>query len=194
MRSDLDALDEFAGRLVRLRGLRRDDGPAFLAMDRDTGGARRWDETHVPRTDDRTAAWLEGEVTRDRSDDTAFLVIERLDDGAVLGSINVGRAAPRHGRFGYGLGIGREFRRQGYGTEAITLLLRFYFGDLRYTKCDTSIYAFNDESIRLHEKLGFRTEGRIRQAIFTAGEHHDEIVVGITADEFFARHGRRPAS
>ena len=188
MGTPLDELDEFAGRLVRLRGVRAEDGPAFLAMDRDTDGARRWDETNLPRTDDRSRAWLEGQITKDRSDDSAFLAIERLEDGAVVGSMSVGRASPRHGRFGYGLGIATEYRRRGYGTEAITLLLRFYFGELRYAKCDTSIYSFNEPSLRLHEKLGFRTEGRIRQAIFTAGEHHDEILVGITSTEFFALH------
>lgn len=190
MSSPLDELDEFSGKLVRLRGLRTEDGAAFLAMDRDTDGARRWGETNLPRTDDRARAWIEEQVTKNRSDDTAYLVIERLEDEAVVGSINVGRASPRHGRFGYGVGIGSEYRRLGYGTEAITLLLRFYFGELRYQKCDTSIYSFNLESLRLHEKVGFQTEGRIRRAIFTAGEFHDEIVVGITSDEFFALHHR----
>jgi RimJ/RimL family protein N-acetyltransferase len=182
----LDALDELAGEKVRLRGLRVEDGAAFLAMDRDTDGARRWGETNLPRTDDRARAWLEEQVSKVRTDDTSFLVIERLDD-VVVGSMSVGRASARHGRFSYGLGLGHEHRRQGFGSEAITLLLRFYFGELRYAKCDTSVYDFNEASLRLHERLGFQVEGRIRQAIFTSGEYHDEIIVGITADEFFRR-------
>jgi len=183
---ELDELDDFAGALVRLRGIRTEDGPAFLCMDRDTDGARSWGETNLPRTDFQSGAWLEKQVTKTRADDTTFLVIERREDAAVVGSINVGRASARHGRFGYGLGIASEYRRRGYGTEAIGLLLRFYFGELRYGKCDTSIYSFNAASIRLHERLGFQVEGRIRRAMFACGEYHDEILVGITAEEFFA--------
>jgi RimJ/RimL family protein N-acetyltransferase len=41
----------------------------------------------------------------------------------------------------------------------------------------------------MHRKLGFQDEGRIRRAIFTNGRHFDTIVLGMTAEEFFARHG-----
>jgi RimJ/RimL family protein N-acetyltransferase len=187
--NDLNDFDDFAGPLIRLRGLRMEDSAAFLAMDRDTDGARRWGETNLPRTDERSRIWLEEEVNRGRSDDTAFLVIERLQDAAVVGSVNVGRASARHGRFGYGLGIGREYRRRGYGAEAIKLLLRFYFGELRYRKSDTAIYSFNEASLHLHQKLGFTIEGRVREAIFTSREHFDEVLLGITATEFFDLHG-----
>jgi RimJ/RimL family protein N-acetyltransferase len=91
------------------------------------------------------------------------------------------------GRFSHGLAIGAGHRRQGFGTEAVGLLLRFYFGELRYQKCDTSIYGFNDASLAMHEKLGFQIEGRVRRAVFARGEYHDELIVGITADEFFER-------
>jgi RimJ/RimL family protein N-acetyltransferase len=187
----LDDLDELAGDKVRLRGLRLEDGPAFLAMDRDTDGARRWGETNLPRSDARARAWLEEQLAKNPKDHTTFLVIERLDD-VIVGSLSVGRASARHGRFGYGLGLGAEHRRQGFGSEAVSLLLRFYFGELRYRKCDTSIYSFNEPSLRMHERLGFQVEGRIRDAIFTGGQHHDEIVVGITAEEFFST--RTPAT
>ena len=186
----LDELDELAGEKVRLRGLRLDDAEAFGAMDRDTEGSRRWGETNLPRSDARARSWIEEQVNKARTDDTTFLVIERIAGDVVVGSMSVGRASARHGRFGYGLGLGHEHRRQGFGSEAITLLLRFYFGELRYSKCDTSIYDFNEPSLHLHERLGFQVEGRIRQAIFTQGRYVDEILVGITADEFFERHGR----
>ena len=77
MSSRLDGLDEFSGELVRLRGLRTEDGAAFLAMDRDIDGTRRWGETNLPRTDDRARAWLEEQVTKNRSDDTAFPRLSR---------------------------------------------------------------------------------------------------------------------
>jgi len=188
---ELDRLDELAGELVRLRAMTVHDIDAMAPFDRDTQGVRQSGETFIPRSPDVHRRTVEEWLARPNPGDTAGWVIEVLATREAAGSMNVGRASPRNGRFSYGIGLGAPHRNQGYGSEAITLLLRFYFGELRYQKCDTTIYAFNDGSLRLHERLGFQVEGRIRRAVFTAGEHHDEIVVGITAEEFFARHGGR---
>jgi RimJ/RimL family protein N-acetyltransferase len=155
--SELDALNEFAGARVRLRGVRTDDIDAFIAMDADTDGARRSHDAYLPRTDDRSRAWLEQQVTRDRTDDTCFLAIERLDS-LLVGSISVGQAKPRWGRFSHGLAIAASDRRQGFGTEAVKLLLRFYFGELRYQNA-TSIYGFNDASLAHAPEAWFPDRG-----------------------------------
>ncbi len=86
------------------------------------------------------------------------------------GTINTHSCDPRHGTFGYGLAIAREHWRKGYASEAICLVLAYYFRELRYQKVTAHVYAFNEASIRLHEKLGFQLEGRLRRMIFT-GRH-----------------------
>ena len=47
-----------------------------------------------------------------------------------------------------------------------------------------NIYAFNERSIKLHETLGFQNEGRLRLMIYTSGQFHDEIYMGMTREEF----------
>jgi len=46
------------------------------------------------------------------------------------------------------------------------------------------VYSFNDASARLHESLGFRLEGRLRQMGFTNGQPFDELHYGLTREEF----------
>ena len=41
--------------------------------------------------------------------------------------------------------------------------------------------------MRLHERLGFQAEGRIRRTAYTAGAHHDALIYGMTAEEFRER-------
>jgi RimJ/RimL family protein N-acetyltransferase len=94
----------------------------------------------------------------------------------------------RAGTFGYGLGIGRPHQRRGYATEAIVLLLRCMFGEPRYQKCDVGVYAYDTASLALHRKLGFVEEGRRRRAQFMAGRYHDEVLLGLTVEEFTADH------
>jgi len=54
---------------------------------------------------------------------------------------------PRHGTFGYGISIAAAHRRKGYAAEAIAIVLRYYFEELRYQKVSVQIYSFNEPSI-----------------------------------------------
>jgi RimJ/RimL family protein N-acetyltransferase len=42
----------------------------------------------------------------------------------------------------------------------------------------------NEASIRLHEKLGFIEEGRIRRNSFQNGQYLDDVLFGMTREEF----------
>ncbi len=64
----------------------------------------------------------------------------------------------------------------------------YMFGERRFHKCEVRIYAFNEASIALHHKIGFQAEGRLREHEFFAGRHHDLVIMGLTVDEFAARH------
>ncbi len=45
---------------------------------------------------------------------------------------------------------------------------------------------YNTASIQLHRKLGFIQEGRLRKEWFWNGEHHDELLFGMTLEEYNA--------
>jgi RimJ/RimL family protein N-acetyltransferase len=46
------------------------------------------------------------------------------------------------------------------------------------------VFAFNEGSLILHEKLGFTQEGRLKEMIYINGKHWDEIIFGMTREEF----------
>jgi RimJ/RimL family protein N-acetyltransferase len=50
------------------------------------------------------------------------------------------------------------------------------------------VYAYDTASLALHRKLGFVEEGRRRRAQFMAGPYHDEVLLGLTVEEFTADH------
>jgi RimJ/RimL family protein N-acetyltransferase len=112
--------------------------------------------------------------------------IEQLDS-ELVGNINVHTVNRRCGTFMYGLSIRPTLRRQGYGSEAIGLVLRFYFHERRYQKVNAEVYGFNEASIRMHEKLGFVLEGRLRRMQYSGGQYHDSLIYGMTREEFDAR-------
>jgi len=71
----------------------------------------------------------------------------------------------------------QDDRHQGYGTEAIDLLLRYAFEELGLNRIGLSVFEFNEEAISAYEKLGFVVEGRLRQAIKRRTGFHDAILM-----------------
>ncbi|MGH2508259.1 MAG: GNAT family N-acetyltransferase, partial [Ktedonobacteraceae bacterium] len=94
------------------------------------------------------------------------------------------------GSFCYGINTKQEHRGKGYASEAILLVLRYYFQEMRYQKVTVRVYSFNEPSIKLHEKLSFQQEGRIRRTVFTKGHYYDELLYGMTAEEFAEKHSQ----
>ena len=82
-----------------------------------------------------------------------------------------------------------EHRRKGFAGDAIVVLCRYFFDELRFHKVHATVYAFNEPSLGLHRSLGFQEEGRLRAVYFTNGEYHDEVIFGMTSSEFRERWG-----
>lgn len=72
----------------------------------------------------------------------------------------------------------------GYGTEAMSLLLGYGFEILNLHRIGLDVYSFNKRGIKSYEKLGFKQEGIIRDELFYDGEYHDSIIMGVLKDEF----------
>jgi RimJ/RimL family protein N-acetyltransferase len=78
----------------------------------------------------------------------------------------------------------KQYRRQGFGTEAKILLLDYAFNTLRIEKVSAEIIVNNKSSLSYNERIGFKEEGRLRNQVFREGARHDLIVLGILKDEF----------
>ena len=75
---------------------------------------------------------------------------------------------------------------KGFGTEAITLLLKHAFGDMGLHRIGIRVLAYNKRAIRAYEKCGFIIEGRERETAYVSGSWHDDIMMGLLDREFSA--------
>ncbi|MEQ8673654.1 MAG: GNAT family protein [Aggregatilineales bacterium] len=175
------------GEKVRLRGVEPEDWQYHFDWDQDTGSARYSSYVWFPQSRVATREWAEAEAKKRPTDDNVRMQIETLA-GEFAGTINSHNCDRRTGTFSYGLAIYPEQRRKGYAAEAITLLMRYFFDELRYQKCTIEVYSFNTGSAKLHESLGFTLEGRLRRMIYTDGKFHDALYYGMTVEEFNERH------
>jgi RimJ/RimL family protein N-acetyltransferase len=175
------------GQRARLRAIEPADVDAFIANDIDTEGARAGWRVFPPRSAWAASEWVD-QATRAANDGDEFrLAIEAIETGELVGTLNTHSCDPVAGTCSYGIAVFPWARRQGFGADAIVVLLRYFFGERRYQKCTVGVYEFNDTSIAFHRALGFCEEGRIRRAHFSSGRHWDEVVLGITTEEYATR-------
>jgi RimJ/RimL family protein N-acetyltransferase len=73
----------------------------------------------------------------------------------------------------------KKYRNNGYGRDAIEVLLEYCFTELNLNRIWLITYVYNQEAIRFYEKSGFSKEGLLRQIQFTKGEYHDGVILAI---------------
>ena len=77
-----------------------------------------------------------------------------------------------------------EYHGEGYATEAMTLFLDHIFDARSVRGVEAHVFAHNDSSRALLDRLGFALEGTLRQNNFVEGEYRDEYVYGLLRDEW----------
>ena len=168
---------------VRLRGIEPSDADIFFAWNMDSEMARRLDFVWPPVSQAQVKKEIE-ELSLKKLEHDSFTWVIEATSGKVVGSIMTHSCDSRNGTFSYGVNVVREHRRKGYAAEAIQMVLRYYFEELRYQKVSVAVHSYNEESVALHEKLGFVREGTLRRMVYTRGEYFDVHWYGMTKEEW----------
>lgn len=171
------------GEHLRLRALEPSDAAFFFELQQDTERNRLLDFLHPPRSRADLEDWARKKAGQDLENDAFQWLIETLA-GEPVGSIVTHSCDHRNGTFSYALDIAHKHRRQGYAREAIFMVLRYYFEELRYQKVNVATQSDNTATISLHRQLGFAHEGTQRQMVFQQGRYLDLILLGLIKEEF----------
>jgi RimJ/RimL family protein N-acetyltransferase len=84
-----------------------------------------------------------------------------------------------------GIMIGdKKYWKDGYGTEARSLLLEFAFNDLKLNRIVSSAFVDNLAGIKSNSKLGYKKEGLFRNHMILEGQYSDVIQQGILKEDF----------
>lgn len=131
---------------------------------------------------------LEGEkqyLEQTESEEKRQFVIVTLDKDEMIGTVGVEKIdrLNQTGRLGIFIGEA-EYRSNGYGTEAINLILEYGFHYLNLNSIQLKVYEFNQRAITCYEKCGFQEMGRRRKANFVNGKFYDTIYMDILREEF----------
>jgi len=173
------------GKRVTLRPLREDDLENFLKWINDLK-VFRFLKLYLPTTEIAEKEWIREAST---SKTQVIFVIEVVTENGMTISIgNCGLTNINHkdqdAVFGIVIGDKDYRQREGYGTEATTLIIDYAFKWLNLNRISSSAWDFNKRSIGFHKKVGFEREGIRRQAVFRDGQFRDELIFGLLREEW----------
>ena len=175
------------GEKVRLRPLRLEDAEVALVDSLDSPSRRDLQlGIELPTTVEGIRSSLAKWVDCKDADGLIIFTIETLE-GEDVGGISYHSRDRKNGIFSFGVNISRPNRKKGYAEDAVKILLRYGFRERRYQKCNSACVHTNTASIALHTKLGFTEEGRVRRRWYYDGQYHDDVLFGMTIEEFEAR-------
>ncbi len=118
-------------------------------------------------------------------------IIEENSSGKAIGWASIRHWAKKPVGADIGLAIGeKKYWRKGYGTEIAKLLQEEVFEQLGYHRAEWWTNSDNKGSLALAKKMGFKEEGRLRDAVFYDNRYHDIIALGILREEYEARKRR----
>ncbi len=80
----------------------------------------------------------------------------------------------------------KNYRSQGYGTEAIRLMLKYAFEILGLHKVYLNLVAYNERAGKAYQKAGFKEIGRRKEHWYFYGKYHDVIEMEIMRSEWEA--------
>ena len=126
--------------------------------------------------------WLEN--CAKNTDNREFDIVE-LNSNKLVGTISLGQFSWVNRSSVLGIFIGdKDFRDNGYGTEAINLLLEYGFKYLNLHSIRLDLIAINEIAHKCYLKCGFKDTGRSRDAVFLNGKYYEELHMDILESEF----------
>ncbi len=158
---------------IQLRLARAEDIAAILALER------------LPEYRTFVGNWTEDEHRmRMAGTDCRYLIAEP-ESGEVAGfAILRGLVSPHRSIRLQRIVVAKPDR--GTGRQMLAGILNHVFRDLKAHRLWLDVFETNTRAQHVYERLGFRREGILREAIYRDGEHHTQVLMSMLDREYEA--------
>jgi RimJ/RimL family protein N-acetyltransferase len=176
---------DIPGRLIRLRAIEETDLERLSRWVNDPETQDSIGEIHPPSSMAFHRSWL---TAREDEEDALRLAVDLAGEGIIgISSLVDIDWRNRHAWHGLVIGDGGH-RRRGLGTDAVMATMRCAFEEMNLKRLDGGMIEYNLASCAAYcgERLGWREVGRRADYFFRKGRYWDQVLVGITRDEYHA--------
>ncbi|MEV0109274.1 GNAT family protein [Nocardia sp. NPDC050799] len=154
-----------------------------------TGSVHDEREEFAPEDPAEVAELRDWYASRAAQRDRLDLAVVDNTDGRCVGEAVLNQWDPANHSCNFRILLGPAGRGRGLGTEATRLIVGYGFEWLGLHRISLEVYAFNRRAHHVYEKVGFRAEGVLRQALRYRDEWIDATVMSILAPEWAAHQG-----
>ena len=176
------ALPVMAGSSFTLRELRAEDAPSLLAM-LTTEEVERFISPPPTTVEgfERFIMWTQRE--RQAGNYACFAIVPQGMTTAI-GIFQVRSLEPGFGTAEWGFAMGSAFWGTGIFTEGARLVLDFAFDVIGAQRLEARAAVANGRGNGALRKIGAVQEGLLRRSFQRNGQHHDQVLWGILADDW----------
>lgn len=166
----------FRGEKVRLRAMEPEDLEVMYAMENDP---QTWDVSNfsVPYSKFLLKQYIDNSECDMFADRQLRMMIVRVEDRVVVGTIDITEFSPMHARGEVGIAIRSEYQGNGYAKEALDLLCNYVFGFLYLKQLMVHVTVDNEASIRLFESCGFVRCGLLKEWWRVGADYKDVVLM-----------------
>ena len=177
-------LPELQGRLILLRGLRKSDAASIQRNANNKRVARNLPLLPSPYSMKDALRWVGVTQRQARTAKGYDFGIVEKEHGCAVGCIGLKNINLHDKNAEVGYWLGERYWGRGYVTEALGLMVRFVFKELRLRRVYAIVHASNQGSIKVLERSGFKREGSFRKACLMGGRWTDVYAYGLLKEEF----------
>jgi RimJ/RimL family protein N-acetyltransferase len=160
---------------LRLRPLEQSDA-SLLASWMNDHEITKYLLRYLPITVPEEEEWIANQA-RDRARNVVWGIEV---SGVLIGTVALVKIDHRNGTCTLGISIGDKTRwGQGYGAEAIQMVIKYAFDSLNLRKIYLKVHATNKRARACYVKCGFRQEGCLKKDIYVQGKYVDTIIMSI---------------
>ncbi|MEK5481682.1 GNAT family N-acetyltransferase [Viridibacillus sp. FSL R5-0888] len=103
----------------------------------------------------------------------------------MIGELSIFEIDEENNKAGFRISMSSiELTGKGYGTEAIIIVLRFVFEELKLNRLQLEVFSHNLRGIRVYEKVGFVKEGVLRESLYYNGTYSDAVIMAILRKDY----------
>jgi len=156
------------------------DAPALLRWAASADELLQWAGPHFsfPLDEDQLRTYAEGASA------TRHLISGVHESGEIVAHAEL-NLLPRH-RLGQvrRVAVAPQARGQGIGRELVTRLVQMGFDELGLHRIELVVFSLNGPARRCYEAIGFKEEGRAREARMTVNGYQDLTYMALLEDSY----------
>ena len=159
------------GDKVLLRAVEEADNQLLLSLINDPDTEMMLGGSSWPVSEAEQLKWFEHQ---ERSRDVLRCIVALKEDGKAIGTIILSDIDQKNATGHIHIKMSKDGGRgKGYGTDAVNTMVQYAFEELRLNCIYANILSYNEASIKLFERCGFKRDGVLRQRVYKKGKFID---------------------